>query len=518
MSFPRNGFRSILFVPLLVLLTGCGSTPPKSLSPDITREDLQGMISQLASDKMEGRRAGSRGFDWAADYAADVFEQVGCEPAFLDEDGAPSWFQPVPLIHVEYGRKNRLAIRTVDGDSTYERGVDGLVYLSPGQHAPPDEPITPLFLGYGIHEPEHGWDDFAGLDLEGKVVLVMQGYPDVLNRPTMLPDSLAHHYEGWSGLGYGLSTRKRLALAEAGVAGVLVLPSRHLLARWGTLRYHEYWFDLLPGIDDPDQPADHAFPILVLSRHATRHLFKQHDFNPLSSEGSPVPGPLDGVEIEWTYDVKRTRLESQNIGGFVQGSDPDYAGQVVVSMAHLDHLGMRENRIYNGANDNASGSVAVLEAAGALAAEPAARSTLFLLTTAEEVGFWGSLRLVQNPPMPLDSIRAVVNFDEAGILSDDNRIEGIGDSLFEVPLLVSARTLAIEDPRFKLAGSPGASIFKRSDHWNFARRGIPSLFLWTGHFPEYHSTVDDVERIDPEVLHQSARLLEALVRELGNAK
>ncbi|MCB2199851.1 M28 family peptidase [bacterium] len=516
MILPRSLLKTILLFSLLVFLAGCGTTPPDTLTPDISSDDLQAMIAHLASDAMEGRRAGTRGFDYAAEYAAQVFEQIGCEQPFLDERGKPTWFQPVPLVHIEYGRKNGISIRTVEGDSSFGRGVDGLVFIAPGQQAPPDAPITPIFVGYGIHEPDLGWDDFEGLDLRGKVVVVLQGYPDDIDATATLPDTLVKHYEGWSGLGFGLSTRKRIALAEQEVAGVLVLPSRRLLARWGTLRYHEHWFDLLPEIDDRDQPADPPYPIVVLPREAVRHMFKNRDFNPLSRTGTPKRGPMNGIEITWRYDVKRTAVLSHNIGGFVPGFDPELAGQVVVSMAHLDHLGMREGGIYNGANDNASGSVAVLEAAGAFADQPGARSSLFLLTTAEEVGFWGSLRFVQDAPLPLDSIRAVVNFDEAGILADFNRVEGIGDSIFAVPLKVGARTHSLEEPWFKLAGSRGTSIFKRSDHYNFARRGIPSLFLWTGHFPEYHSTVDDLDRIDPVVLYESTLLLEGLLRELTN--
>lgn len=444
---------------------------------EITAEDLGTRIEILAHDEMEGRAPSTPGGQRASQWIADEMARVGLEPMV---DG--SYFQAVPLV-----------------EATVDPGASSLAFATPSGEIAPDYPEQAVywtkrletelsvdasdvvFVGYGSVAPEYGWDDYAGLDVAGKTVVMLVNDPGYATED---PDL----FNGRSMTYYGRWTYKFEEAGRQGAAAALVIHDTEPASYgWGTVA--SSWtgpqYDLDRGEGGDPRAALEGW----LTLETAQQLFSAagldlSELQARAAEPGFQPVALEGVTASATLTSAISRRESRNVGGVVRGSErPD---EYVLYTAHWDHLGLdpsesAEDAVYNGAVDNATGVAAILDIAEAMAARPSApaRSVLFLAVTAEESGLLGSEYFAVNPTVPLADIVGGLNID-AILPAGPSRelvVVGFGASELEDELRAVAEPLGkslVPDP------NPQAGYFYRSDHISLAKRGVPMLYTDPG--------------------------------------
>lgn len=430
----------------------------------------------LASDLLEGREAGTRGYDLAASYVAAQLRLIGLAPG--GPDG--SYFQPVPLqAHWLVRDGTSLVVHGPGGPSApLVLGTDYVALSSPAR-ASSRVKAAAVFVGYGIEAPALGLDDYAGLDVNGKVVVFLAGFP------SSLPSEEAAHH--------GSFRQKAMAAARHGAIGYVAVytPVFESVYPWpmATATIDAMSMAWIGPGGVPHQPAPGLQATAIMSPDDGAVLFEgaprsYADVRAETAKGSPRGFPL-AVTIELSQASRHERRSSANVVGVLRGSDPTLRDEYVVMVGHLDHEGIARpvngDAIYNGALDNAAGIAAMLEAARALARQPVAprRSIVFLAVTAEEKGLLGSEYFSLNPTVPRDALVAAVNLDMPVLLYDFTDVIAFGaqHSTLEGTARAALGQIGLTltpDPM------PEQAVFTRSDHYRFVERGIPSIFLATG--------------------------------------
>ncbi len=431
----------------------------------------------LASDLLEGREAGTRGYDLAAEYVASQFQLLGLEPAGDDR----SYLQQVPLLaHGLVADEARLVVHASTGarSTPLAFGTDFIVLPSPTK-ARSAVRARAVFVGYGIDAPAFDHHDYDGLDVSGAVVVALGGHPSAL------PSEEGAHY--------GSSREKARVAARHGAVGVVVVYTAPFerVAPWARVTANldamsMTWIgpDDVPFVAAPSIDAGAMISPArggVLFDGAPR---SYEDVRAEAEAGAPKGFPL-AVSIEIAQTSRHERKASANVAAVLRGSDPALRDEYVAILAHLDHVGIgasvEGDRIYNGAIDNAAGIAGLLEAARALAGQPTPprRSILFLAVTAEEKGLVGSEFYARHPTVPRDAIVAAVNLDMPVLLYDFTDVIAFGAQHSSLQPILEA-TLAQEGLALTPDPMPEQAIFTRSDHYRFVEQGVPSIMLATG--------------------------------------
>ncbi len=425
----------------------------------------------LASDLLEGRAPATRGGRLAAAYIAAQFEALGLEPAGANG----TYFQPVALVGMTpqptlwWGKSG--AVNAPDTLAYRE----AFVAWAERPQAEISATGDVVFVGYGIRAPEWQWDDFKGADLRGKVLLTLVNDPGLVDSTIFLGKILTY---------YGRWTYKLEEAARQGAAGaILIHTTESATYPWEVVRGS--WSVEQFKLDQPQSPSL-AFAGWVTESSAREALTKvglnldsltraaaQRDFHPVPT------GLTAAVRI---HSALR-RVESENVAAHLRGRDPRLESQAVLLTAHWDHKGIgpaiRGDSIYNGAEDNASGVAALLGAAKALAQLPRpARSILFVATTAEESGLLGSEAYVQHPLVPLAQTAAVLNLDVTNVRGATRDVGALGMDRSTLGPVFQAAARA-ESLRVESQPDVRGSFF-RSDHFPFARAGVPALSIKPG--------------------------------------
>lgn len=479
-------------------------------------------VEEIASDANQGRRTGSEGHLRAVDYVERRFVEIGLKPA---GDGR-GFRQQVALEEqiIDYGASAAWLVGPSGDRTSLALGSDMIIGAQGGPRpAKTDAPL--VFIGYGLHLPAYGHDDFESVDLRGKVAVVLGGGPTDIPAPVK-----AHQRRLRAGL-----------LKEAGAIGLITLTSpRQIEIPWGRqvlLAKQGEMFLADPALRD--MPDD--FFLASFSPDASEKLFTgtDHDFA-LLAKAADASAPLPVFDLRYRLtaklSVQRHRLSSPNLVARIEGSDPDLKAEHVVLSAHLDHVGIDPeidgDAIYNGAMDDGSGVASVLDIATRLAKEPRPkRSIVILIVTAEEPGLLGSAYFVRNPTVPRHNLVANLNFDTLLPLwpLTEILVQGDGESsLGDNARLVASRQglLLVPDPL------PNRSSFVRTDQYSFVRAGIPALALKFGFTPgseafrlehdwranRYHAPSDDIRQ--PGILPAEAIKLDdyaiALAADIAN--
>jgi hypothetical protein len=489
-------------------IVSAGAQPPAETreTASITERELRSDLQALAGDETGGRATASTGYILAATRAVERLKAAGVKPAFTDAQGREGWFQPVPLDRIVTGPDTCLRLSRTKDSVEFRHGKGMLVlYPGPGTRVVTGEPV---FVGYAIHAPEEGWDDLAGLDLQGRIAVILAGSPGTGRGEPDLPAALRESFRNRR----EVERRTTQLLEERGASAVLVVPDQRTAKQWNTVRLYTLNMPLFP-VEKPlgNERAEPRFSTILLSADAGRQLFEGLPYDPVARTGRYAPGPLRGVDVELRLELSRERIECPNVVGLVKGSDPALDGEIVVITAHLDALGRDGDRIYNGANDDASGCAAALEVMEAVALRPPRRSVMVLLTTGEEVGHWGSLHFVSHPPS-MGRIVAALALEQLGRPSENpNWLLVLGPADLMATLKASDKRLAGENPGWSVVRPDALGIIRGSDGMSFWRAGIPSVLLAGGSFPEYHGPGDDPARISYSHLRRAARLAYALV-------
>ena len=464
------------FIPVLVagviLLAGlaaCGSRGEGGIASAeqvIRSADLAADVRALADDSMEGRLPGTPGEERATKWIASAFERAGLQPA-----AAGGWFQPVPLVGITTDPEKSLIVEGAGDPLTFAHGRDFM-----GGTTRETERIEAsgeiVFVGYGVSAPEHRWDDYKGVDVRGKILMML------VNDPPLADET---RFGGRAMTYYGRWTYKFEVGAEKGAAGVLLVHDTEAAGYpWGVVQNSWAGEQFVPERSDASLarlPFESWITTETARALAARAGLDFEDLRARAGREDFAPVPL-GLTASLAFDARLRRVESKNVAGLLPGSDP--AAEWVLYTAHWDHLGISTpqdgDAIYNGAFDNATGVAALAGIARAFAAlpEPPRRSILFLAVTAEEQGLIGSAHYAAQPLHPLARTAAVINMDGMTVLgrTTDVVVVGMGQTTLEDILGEEAARQGRElapDPE------PEKGFYYRSDQFPFAKQGVPAL-------------------------------------------
>ena len=527
-SHPRMsiGPRMRLATMLLVFLAPPGAIHAQSPATgldSIRAGELQSKLSYLASDEFRGRGNGTSELDEAAHYIAGVFEENGLVPA-----GSAGYFQEFTVERLSLGEGNAL----VTSDRPLRVGRDFVPYSGSAD----GQVRAPLvFAGYGIQVPEIGYDDLASAEVSGRIVVALDGYPRAgrsdtpfhklspTDQTSIRAKALNVERGGGVGLIIAQGPRSRSASAVSYMADGLkpgLSPRRSIM-------------ELAGGSDDP------KIPIAIVSSNVAQRIVPG-----LRSMQQSIDQSLESRFMRLSGDatlavaLRREAYTARNVIGLIEGSDPARRDEIVVAAAHYDHDGAEVGRIWNGADDDGSGTTALLELAEAFGTGGVrpARSVLLAAWAAEEKGLLGSRYYVSAPPVPLADTVAVFQMDMIGRNEDhgadrdngearerasenENSLNVIG-SVFSPDLAQRIDRANAEvglELRFRYDYRDDGLI-KRSDSWSFLSSRVPALFLFAGFHPDYHRTSDTADKINYPKLEKVVKLVYLAIMDLGNAR
>ncbi len=472
------------------------AAPSPSLAPefhpgfyDLGEPEIRAWLEFLASAEVEGRGTGQRGYAVAARYIASMLQSWGIEPGAADG----TYLQKFELVQRRGLQKARLKIVSASGEaeeidplSVGTRGIGSIEWRRPW-----------VFAGFGEGASDDAIDDFSGFDLAESVVLIVP-------RAERTRDE---HVE---------------AIRRGATRLVIVSDTR--AERGRGLRTGLQSIELALERDG----IPHGVRVVYIARAVADRILARagRDLSAMLANGRrPEAIPLSGLEIELDVGVDERRLESSNVVGVLRGSDAARRDEYVGVGAHLDHMGRRNDQIFYGADDDASGVSAVLAVARALTQNERRprRSFVFMFFGAEELGLHGSRYFADHPPFPIERMVVEIQLDMVG-RNEELKDEKAEDNESTIHVVGSRRHSLELDPWVqRLAGAVGLeleydmeSVYRRSDHYNFARLGVPVAFFFAGFHPDYHKVTDTPDKINYGKILRVSRLVYQLGVEIAD--
>jgi Zn-dependent M28 family amino/carboxypeptidase len=519
----------LLIVALLAPLpsvSGQKAAKPQAAKPHgnveaVRAARLRDYLTFIASDELEGRNTPSRGLDTAALYLASHLSRWGLRAA----GDSGSYFQRIALRRTLIDAPRTKA--EVTGQA-FSYGQDFLASLAAGSVSGPL-----VFVGHGWAIKSKNLNEYKGIDVRGKIIVHISGLP----KGVTFRDLTGKQGEDWDNP-YSYGQRN-------GALGRIIIPAFQNLASWEQskqIAIEEGNIEVEKFIQSEAAPI----PSIIASPRMLAALFAGEKRNAsqmfsLAATGEAVE-PFDfspGKKASFTVSVKTKMEQTQNVVAVLEGSDPQLKNEYVAISAHYDHVGIGApvggDAIYNGADDDGSGTVSVLAMAEAFSQGPRPRrSLLFIWHAGEEEGLWGSRYFTLYPTVPIDKIVADLNIDMIGRckkagdtnpalseMPEPNEVFLIGpkimsSELVELSEAVNRSLLNLKfNYRYDDAKEPNQYFF-RSDHFNFARKGIPVIFYMDGDHPDYHKPSDSIEKIDFDYMERVAKTIFATAWELAN--
>ncbi|MCH8012714.1 MAG: M28 family peptidase [Candidatus Marinimicrobia bacterium] len=478
----------------LIVSTCWGFSPKRQV--EVTSDEIVKHIKVLASDRMEGRGAGTRGAEKAARYIKRQFRSFGLEPMGKHR----SYYTSFEFTaEVALGKTNDMEWSSIDQtvELKLDTGFRPLGFSASG-HASGEL----IFVGYGIDSEEPAYNDYAGLDISGKVVMVLRYSPDGTNPHGDLGKYAPLRYKA-------MTAREQGASAVIFVTGPEDDPEENYLMK---LRYDQSF-------------SDSGIPVVIITQRKAKELVFLAGENLLDVQKgineNLFPHSFEiPAEVTLHVSVEKIKAETVNIVGLVRGADEELKNEFVIIGAHYDHLGMGGRgslipdtvAVHNGADDNASGTAGLLELAQWFGHNPPKRSLIFAAFCAEERGLLGSANFISNPPVPLEKIVAMMNMDMIGRMEDSTLVMGgAGTSSVWKEMIESVSDKYHITPKFDDAG------YGASDHQSFYLKDIPVLFFFSGTHDDYHRPSDDWEKINAPGEERIVKLIRNLVTQIADA-
>ena len=488
----------------------------------IRADELREKVTYLASPELKGRGDGSPELRIAAEYIAGAFRKNGVKP--VGDSG--TYFQNFRMFTSRLGAGNRFRVDT----SEYVLGADYVPhYLSPKENA---EGLL-VFLGYGLSVPRLKFDELAGINLRGKVAVVLDAHPRATDFSSAFnrvdPSDPA-----------SVLTKAR-NVARAGAVGLVVIQNPRIanvpIAEEAAIFRAGYPRKDVP-MGDMEDSRNPRIPVLLISEASGRRLIPGLRDIQRRIDESLQPQTLDlGKRAVLNVSVERVPFATQNVVGMIEGRDPRLRRQIVIVGAHYDHDGEHSGQIWPGADDNASGTAGLMELAEALGNGymAPARSILLCAFAGEEKGELGSQHYSDNPVVPIDRTVAMLQMDMIGrneehpanrelmleretASQNSNAVNVIG-TIFSTDLrgiMEVANAQVGLDLKFRYDDTP-ENLLLRSDQWPFLQKGIPSLFIHTGDHPDYHQPSDTADKLNYPKMEKIVKLVFVAVESLGNA-
>ena len=466
-----------IFISLFAFAISVGAYAQTISNPEITTEEIKQHITFLASDELKGRDSGTEEIKQAAEYIAYEFSDYGLKPSFNG-----SYFQEFPFIkNIELTDKNNLSLYSNGKEVTPKLNED---YITVPFSGNAEVSANLVFAGFGISASDLEYDDYSGIDVKDKIVIVFRNTPE---------PNVAH-----SGFDAHSPLRKKSSVArDKGASSIIFINPYDTNKTTDDLV--EFSFDR--------GGSNSGFSAVSIKRNIIEKLLQEEGinlqdiYNKILESKKPSTFELKKSSAKISTEVKEVEAISWNVGGFIEGTDPELKKEWIIIGAHFDHLGMGgegslyrddEPQIHNGADDNASGTSGVLELAEKIASQKdkLKRSIAFFTFSGEELGLLGSNYLVNNLPFPAEDAITMINMDMIGRLKDSSLIVyGTGTSSNWKDILNKHN-----DYGFKLTFNDEG--FGPSDHSSFYGMKIPVLFFFTGTHEDYHKPSDDTENIN----------------------
>lgn len=519
---------SYLWLTVLLLAAACSSDNGQTSTTDlteaealITESSLMDHIHVLASDEFEGRAPATQGEELTVNYITDQLRQIGVQPGMPDG----TFLQEMPMLgQVVDDASASFTIRSGNGETLPLSYRTEFMAWPANQSEHVDvSGAELLYVGYGIQAPEYDWDDYKGVDVAGKVLIYKNSDPS--HDPAL--------FEGDSRLYYGRWSYKLEKAEEMGALGAIIIHTEPtagygwniIVNSWGRERFSLRSDDSVEG-----KPEFSSW----LTKPVSESLFSEAglDLEEMLDAANNIdfePVPLEGVTVDVNLDAQYSNISTSNVVGLIEGNDPELKDEYLIFSAHYDHLGITEpvdgDSINNGAHDNAAGVSALLNLANAFQAEQEnmRRSALYLFVGAEEMGLLGSQYWAQNPTVHPGKVTANFNMDGMQVYGETSDVVLVGYGRNTITDVM--RDFAEQEGReIKPDPNPQQGFFYRSDHFNFAKVGIPAIFPNPGRDyidkPDdwnavvdsvtarvYHSVFDEVnEYWDPAGLEKDVRL------------
>jgi hypothetical protein len=468
--------------------------------------DIRETVTYLASDELEGRGAGTVGQEKAAQHIASVFKMLNLKTP----PGWDDYFQTFPLtMSTTIDPKTSLSAgegkkwtEAIDGGLKLNKDFQPLSFSAPGKF---DAPI--VFVGYAITAKHHNYDDFEGVDLKGKIALAFRFEPTDTEGKSLFTGKK----DDWSA-NSAIPAKAELAAAHGAIALILVNPP--------TAKND----DISPFARMAQVPKA-TIPVVQIKQPVAEALLKSADagrlvdlHDSIDKKGKPQSFELKGVTVTGDVVLNRKEAKMKNVAAVLPGNGP-HADEYIVIGAHFDHLGrggpgslaINSREIHHGADDNASGTTAVLKLAEEMSkAGPLDHSVIFVTFSGEELGLIGSARFVANSPVPLGKIVAMLNLDMVGRVREGRlQVGGSGTAANFEKILNDAAEGAGLKLNLNSKGGMGPS-----DHTSFAVKRIPVLFFFSGMHMDYHRPTDTADKINVEGIEQVVTLVQRVARSI----
>ena len=499
-----------------IFLLSCFFVNAQEPIESITRAEIRDHIFFLASDYMNGRVGPSAEYEIAAQYVATQFAAAGLEPAIETENGKKSYFQGVPFAKTVYGDEISWKLSRNGKEKEFVHKEDFKILFGSKISF---ENLEIAWAGYGIEETDNEWNDFEGLDAEGKILVCISGAP-VKNGKPVLPEEIHQKYTGPRGL-----QSKVMSLFSKGAEGIILIDTDGSAGMTFAMIPAEFSKEKYVYKGSSGNRRGSMPSVYLAKKEFLEFLMDGNKSNPLKDPENILknyePQILADTYLSSNIEILgEENILTKNVVGIVPGTDPELKNEYIVVGAHLDHVKPVNGQVCNGADDNASGSTGVIEIAEAVAMNPCKRTVVFITYTAEEMGLYGSSFFVNSGVLPLENIKFNLNMDMIGrsdpehkddrahyVVTDKKYLDGIesfitglNDGITDFPLIFDND----ED-------SPGGS-----DHMSFMRQGIPAFFFFSGVHEDLHQPGDDPEKIDYAKAESICRLGYLITTELAN--
>ena len=475
----------------------------------IEKSNIKANLMFLASDELEGRETATRGEQVAGKYIANELARYGVKP-FGDNN---TFFQEFTLYESGYDSENmELSLTNSSGEQVeFEYAKDFAAFANTAIDI--DASFDIVFAAYGISAPEYDYDNYKGLDVKGKFVVILPGEPKSKD---------STYFKGETKTNYSTTFNKALNAFQKGATGLLVLPDEVL----------KYGFDALVNYIGGTQLSltqpmtMMKYPIVFFSEESLKRFIENNgsDFNKLYKAAKD--GTLNETfAFKNQLKIKLSRLEmkekkARNVIGLIEGTDPELKHEYVSIGAHYDHLGKRGDIIYNGADDDASGTVTVMEVAKAVSlAKKNKRSVLAVFHTGEEKGLFGSKYFTENFN-DIEQVVANINIDMVGRETIDSLhvigSDRLSDELHKIVLNVNSEKTKFKfNFKYNDPNDPNR-FYERSDHFNYAKKNIPIVFFFDDMRTDYHKPTDTFEKINYDKLEKVSKLVYHIALNISN--
>ncbi len=484
----------------------------------IREGELRADLTFLTSDPLQGRMSLENGDAVAIEWVASELKKAGLKPAFGD-----SYVQPVPIVEYRAdAAQSSIVLRRGGGEQQF-----AWVDISGGFKRPVDITAPVVFAGFGVSAPELGYDDYAGIDITGKIAMVFEHEPQESN-----PRSV---FNGTGNTRHATNRVKALSAQSRGAVALLVVPEPNRTHLSNAERFLRIGGSATRSLPPPSQALQQDtlnIPVLLGSDSAARELMKTAEITPsraqeiIDRDLKPQSRPL--LDTDLSIHLRSQYVKegnTYNVGGLLEGSSPALRGETIFISSHHDHDGMTAEGVWHGADDNGSGTVGVVALARAFQANTPKpkRSILFVSFAAEERGLLGAYFLAAHPVRDLATTRAMLNFDMIGRdeapspqtdglinipTETSNRLNLIGAKYSpEYNRVVVAQNAAIGlvlDDRFDHESA--LNIFFRSDQFPFVLKNVPAFWWFTGFHPDYHHVTDTADKINYTKMAKILRL------------